>query len=100
MRNRLHIQNKNFKLDKDEIKIFTDLNLSKSEKVLKTVLLKMSTKFPRRNITQSTRLAALNTIEQMITSEVQKARANISSLPHPYISIHLSLKTVPIVCLV
>lgn len=67
MRNRLHIQNSKYKLDKDEDNIFTNLNLSKSEEVLKIVLLKMCSKFPRRDIPETMKNSASDVFDQMIT---------------------------------
>lgn len=84
MRNRLHIQNRNYKLDKDEYNIFTNLNLSKSEKVLETILLTMYSKFPRQNITGETKKNALDIIEQMISGNDPKDPVNLPRTPHPY----------------
>lgn len=86
MRNRLHIQNRSYKLDKDEGNIFTNLNLSKSEKILKIVLLKMCSKFPRRDISETTKTAALEAIEQMIsgTTHTIAGTTNTVSSPHSY----------------
>lgn len=86
MRNRLHIQNRNYKLDKDEDNIFTNFNLSKSENVLKIVLLKMCSKFPRKDISETTKRAALKIIRQMTTGTAQETtvamvNTTLTSLP-------------------
>jgi hypothetical protein len=84
MRNRLHIQNRNYKLDEDEYNIFTELNLSKSEKVLKIILLKMCSTFPRHDITDKAMRTALDIIEQMISGNDPKSQVNTPPTPHPY----------------
>ncbi len=53
VRNRLHIQNTKNKLDKDEHKIFNDLNLHVAEKVFDVIFKTMMEKFPR-GVSQTT----------------------------------------------
>jgi len=49
IRNRVHIQNRNNILDKNEFSVFTDTNLFKAQKVFEIVITKMFSKFPRKD---------------------------------------------------
>lgn len=47
IRNRIHIQNKKGDLEQDEHRVFTDIRVRMSERILEIIMEKMITKFPR-----------------------------------------------------